>query len=122
MNADTVGWESYVKTWMVKNCGHWPEGGADHVWMLFANNVAEGLKFIRKNSFEPIPTNDIALIDSLCSLLDSLTHEDTCPRLKDEPAHFTKLLDKLFLYSYIWTIGGAMDNKSMLKFDSFCTN
>jgi hypothetical protein len=122
VNSNTVGWQPFVQTYMEKEMKHLGEEGVKYLWSLFANHVENGLKYIRKSCFEPIPTNDTSLVMSLCSLLKSLTHPDTCKRLNDEFDHLKKLLDKLFVFSYVWALGGGLDSKSMTKFDSFTTN
>mmetsp|Transcript_7627 Transcript_7627/g.14387 ORF Transcript_7627/g.14387 Transcript_7627/m.14387 type:complete len:3920 (+) Transcript_7627:928-12687(+) len=122
MNIEAVGWRPYVLQWLKKEVDHVTEAGKSHLMALFDIYIDKSLAFLRKNLSEPIPTVDNALVMSLCSLVKSLLNPDSCERLNDEVDQFKKYLEKIFIFSIIWTIGGAVDSSGAYKFDNWLTN
>lgn len=101
MNIEAVGWRPYMRTWLETTYAEWNPDVVHHILALFEHHVEPGLNIIRKSLKEPIPTTNMNVVISLCSLFHALTQEDTCPRLKDEPNQLNKFIDKLFLFCYI---------------------
>ena len=121
MDLEAVGWKAYMTTWVEKNLEEWTEEMRDCLKLLFDKYVEKALHFIRKGLTEPIPTTDMSLVMSCCSLIKSLTDPEVCPRVKDEFEHFKKYLEKIFMFCCMWTVGGALDYSSTLKFENFMT-
>ena len=46
----------------------------------------------------------------------------TCPRIGDDRKNFLKYLEKVFIFSFTWALGGALDPPSMDKFDRLITD
>lgn len=122
MTSEAVGWKPYAYTWVEKTLKDWDEQKRAYMKLLFDLNIENGLKFIRKGSFEPIATSDINLVISCCNVLEALTDSDSCPRLRDEFDQFKKYLDKIFVFTYTWCLGGALDARSAYNFEIFMTN
>ena len=122
MNVEAVGWRPYVVTWIVKTLVTWTPEAREYLRGLFDIYIEKTLTFIRKNLSEPIPTIDTSLVMSLCSLVKALTDPTTCPRMKDDFEDFKRFLDKVFVFSTVWSLGGALDASSAYKFDNFLTN
>jgi dynein heavy chain len=116
MNIETVGWKPYVETWMKRNLKDWPVPMYEHLWLLFCTYIENTLKFIRRSLSEPIPTMDNSLIASLCNLIKALTQDS--PRLVDEIDYAKKYVDKIFVFALTWSLGGALDHSSSIKFDA----
>lgn len=92
---------------------------------LFDGYVHEAIKWIRYNAKEYVATVDNNLVCSLFRLLDSFLYpyrprplEDYKPA-KDLIQMFTGKLESIFLFSLIWSLGGALDRGSRPKFDQF---
>jgi dynein heavy chain len=122
MNLDAVGWRPYMLQWVRKELADWPEAISNHVRSFFEIHTDKALSVIRKGLIETIPTLDMALIMSACSLFKALTHPETCPRLKDDHDSLKKYLDKVLAFCILWGIGGALDSPSSLRFDSAMSN
>ena len=57
----------------------------------------------------------------LCSLMDSLLcGEKTKVDMGMDPAKLHPLICTVFVFSYVWSLGGNLMEKSMDAFDSFC--
>lgn len=122
MNIEAVGWRPYVSQWIMKETDHLSEQAKHHIKNLCEIYIDKALIFLRKNLNEPIPTVDNSLVMSLCSLIKALLHPDSCKRLGDEFDQLKKYLDKVFMFSMVWTIGGAVDSSGAYKFDNWLTN
>ena len=59
---------------------------------LFEKHGDKVIGVARKGLTEPIPTFDMSMIMSCCSLLKSLTRPESGSRLNDEPEVFRKYL------------------------------
>lgn len=117
MNLEAVGWKPYILTWVDTCLPHWTDENRAYLKYLFEKYVEKGLQVVRKGLVEPIPTTDMSLLMSTCSLIKALTTEEDCPRLKDDHDIFKKFLEKLFMFCFVWGLGGALDSSSVLKFE-----
>lgn len=106
-----------VLTWIAKELHTWPQEQKDYLMLLINTYVSKALSIIRKLS-EPIPTMTNSLLASFCSLLKAVMQAEKNPRFQDTHEQFCKYLDKIFVFCLTWSIGGALDTQSMIKFDS----
>lgn len=53
---------------------------------------------------------------SLCALIKAIVHPNS-PRLSDEFQYFKKFIEKVFVFCMTWSLGGALDGRSMTRFD-----
>ena len=83
-------------------CGSWV--GA-RLLLLFEKTFTRGLAFQRRFCTEPVETVDIQLATSLCVLFESLFTEENGVRMDMPQVELSFLLDKLFFFSYIWSVG-----------------
>lgn len=66
---------------------------------------------------------DICRVMTLCALMTSLlcgTGEKTVVDFNMDQAKLHPLITTVFVFSYVWSIGGNLVEKSMDAFDSFC--
>lgn len=122
MQPEAVGWEPYVDSWIAREFGDLMEDKLTYLRSLFSMYIEKGLVYLRKQLSEPIKTINASLVISLCSLLKSLLNPATCKRMADDIDYWRKYVDKVFVFAYCWSIGGAMDEGSAYKFDNFMTN
>ncbi|KAJ3111551.1 Dynein heavy chain 1, axonemal [Phlyctochytrium bullatum] len=97
---------------------------------LFDYYLMPALPFLRKNIKEPVPTTDGNLTQSLMRILSSLlkpfmdTGSDAPPQAaptqsSDRVNSFAELMEPLFLFSLIWSLGITSDAESRRKFDAW---
>ncbi len=93
---------------------------SQHIYMLYDTYVDVGLKFLRKQCRENIPSVDINLVTSLCFFYQALLQPS---RLINLAGEFNELvqasLNRVFAFSFVWSIGGNIDHNSIEKFDHF---
>lgn len=67
-----LGWEPYVKSWLLKTSKIIGQSGVDCLEFMIKNSVTNGLQFIKKHQkFQPFPVQDITIIVTLCRILDA---------------------------------------------------
>ena len=116
---EAIGLRNPVETWM---CKYTPEGMStelkDHFMEIWEETVAKSIRFVRRNTKELIPTIDNNLVLSCCRLFQSLFVESKGAKLDAEDIKST--LNKMFLWSLIWSIGGNVDGiEGKEKFSEF---
>eukprot|EP00931_Biecheleriopsis_adriatica_P101533 TRINITY_DN7664_c0_g1_i1.p1 TRINITY_DN7664_c0_g1~~TRINITY_DN7664_c0_g1_i1.p1 ORF type:complete len:4295 (+),score=1011.97 TRINITY_DN7664_c0_g1_i1:399-12887(+) len=67
-DSDSIQWRSYVASWVKKLT--YPDPVKEQVAKLFDKYCPDALNWIKKSAKVQVPLVDIALISSLCSLLD----------------------------------------------------
>ncbi|KAH9277041.1 hypothetical protein BASA83_000559 [Batrachochytrium salamandrivorans] len=119
MDPETLNWRSYVKTWIRKLPAHITESLKAHLTLLFDTYVDAGLYFVRHSCKEYIKSVDLNLVSSLCKLIHTYIN-----RTKEidfnapEPESKTLFLN-IFLFCYIWSIGGNLADGYQDHFDTF---
>jgi dynein heavy chain len=87
---------------------------------LFDAYVEDGLQFVRKKCRESIPSCNINLVQSLMALFQSLYSEQSGVKVKTDTEEDLKTLaNMIFIFSYVWSIGGNIEAECQDMFDSF---
>ncbi len=99
---------------------------------LFLTTVDDGLAFRAAECSEPIPTTDAQAVTSLCRLFVALIREfgerPTSSDLAAKPAGLSmvrpaeelrRVIDSLFAFAYVWSIGGSISSECHDRFDGF---
>ncbi|XP_043340601.1 dynein axonemal heavy chain 14 [Cervus canadensis] len=72
MNPVDLGWEPYVKSWLLKNSKIMNKSEVDCLEFMIKSSVTDGLQFIKKHQkFQPFPVQDITIVTTLCRILDA---------------------------------------------------
>lgn len=61
------------------------------------------------------PRTNLNLVQQLCNIVDSLLPEENPPEEFDQ-------LEKIFIFSLVWSLGGCLTDKDREKFDAFLKN
>ncbi|XP_075229380.1 dynein heavy chain at 16F [Lycorma delicatula] len=112
----------YVKTWLKKITDETLRISNDfktYIIELFANYVENGLSFIHKNCFYAIHQVDISKVSMLCSLMESLLTEPGVIDKNLDKSRLKTLICQIFIFSYLWALGGNLIDESQEKFDHF---
>lgn len=109
MTQSDLGWLPYVRSWIQKivpplECGSWVSA---RLILLFEKAFTKGVKFQRKFCKEPVETVDIQLAVSLCSLFESIFTVGNGIKMNTPQSELTFLLDKLFFFCYVWSVGAS---------------
>ncbi|KAM6166251.1 LOW QUALITY PROTEIN: dynein axonemal heavy chain 14 [Erethizon dorsatum] len=72
MDPVDLGWEPYIKSWLLKTSKIISQSGVDCLEFMIKNSVTSGLQFIKKHEkFLAYPIQDITIIITLCRILDA---------------------------------------------------
>jgi dynein heavy chain len=116
-----LGWRPYVQTWMAGLHEQFTDDQKTNLYKLFDDHVDNGIKFFRKNCLEYIPTVDINLVTSVCSIFQSLTDPELGGKgiQWDNVEEADKVLGLTFAFAYTWAIGGNTNPEGVEAFDDF---
>ncbi|KAL0050690.1 hypothetical protein WJX82_005287 [Trebouxia sp. C0006] len=118
-----MGWRPLRDSWMQADLpAALTQDQRTHVHILFEWLVDPCIAFVRRNCRELVTTADINLPVSLMSLFSSLL-DCFKPNAAGEPpvlpAEPTKLLEGLFIFSLIWSIGATTETAGRTLFNHF---
>ena len=120
MPPNELGWLPYVTTWANTQL---PEGMTDetkaYILSLFNKTIDGGLSFVRKNLKEAIATVDINLVTSLTAFFKSLVQPDKGVDFADDKLSLHPKLAKIFVFSYVWSLGGNLEERFHAQFDEW---
>ena len=119
VDSAIIGWFPYVKSWLtslVKGKVLSPKDSTQKVKIslevskrfleLFELNIKPTLKFIREECAEAIQTVNLNLVTSLCNILEGLLS-----MYQETISEGDAIIDKLFAYAFIWSIGASQKER-----------
>ncbi|KAJ3021047.1 UNVERIFIED_CONTAM: Dynein heavy chain 6, axonemal [Siphonaria sp. JEL0065] len=118
MDPASIGWWPYVKSWIRKFPERVPDDLKIYVHSLFETYVDIGLAFIRRMCKEYIKSVNFNLVVSLCKLISCFI-ENPEVNFAQAPADLKTLFSHIFLFSYVWSIGGNLADGNQDLFDTF---
>lgn len=119
IDAEELKWMPYVQTWMTEKCKKLTEETREYLLSLFSKYVENGLRFIQKNCTQAIATVDISKVVTLCKLLEVLILGPGGPDLKMDLAKLHSFIALIFVFSYLWSVGGNILDTDWDRFDTF---
>ncbi|KAL7998900.1 putative AAA+ ATPase domain, dynein heavy chain region D6 P-loop domain-containing protein [Plasmopara halstedii] len=116
-----LNWMPFVKTWMENELAmDFPSTGRARLQFLLDQCLEKTIHFTRHQTVELVPTVDINLATSFCRLFACLFHPDNgIEYVTLDTETMLELLDKIFAFSIIWSIGATMPVDSHSRFDAF---
>ncbi|XP_043248669.1 dynein axonemal heavy chain 6 [Colletes gigas] len=113
-------WMPYVKTWITTL----PEATVkdEHRELLinlFENYFEEGLLYCTRNCDYPISQVDISKASMTCAILESILNEPDAIEKTVDKARIRTFLTQLFVFAYLWAVGGNVVDSSRNDFESF---
>lgn len=126
MTPEDLGWRPYVQSWITDTFGPVGDESAgiddatkDYILDTFNATIDIGLEKIRNNYVEPIKTDNLQLVKSVCNLLYVFLAKGAGKGFTSlDPKQRKKDLDAIFAWSYAWGMGGALNEASKDFFDS----
>ena len=117
--GDTISWKSYIKTWAKKsfvNENLLNLELQELLLFMFEQAFERSIVKIRTVLHEPIKTSDLQLAASICNILEAFLTEDICTGDKNDKK---KKMTQIFAYSFIWGMGGPLDEMSKEKVNKY---
>ena len=149
VTSTLLGWFPYIQTWSVTILDPAiPKVLKDHILDRFKEYIPKGLVWQRRYCTEPVETVDIQLVVSLAALFNSLFRpvadgdtartgggggdtgvagiKSLCESTSSTPSYSNEeiealmaIADKVFAFSFVWSIGVSCAEKEWEKFDEF---
>ncbi|KAH3860157.1 hypothetical protein DPMN_023048 [Dreissena polymorpha] len=119
IDADELKWMPYVKTWMHQFQSRLKDEVRQYLLDLFERYVENGLQFVKKKCIQVINQVDVAKVEMLCKLLESLLFCRGGPDFSMDPQKLNIVLATTFVFCYLWSIGGNVMESYYDQFDSF---
>jgi dynein heavy chain len=116
MTPEDLGWLPYVQSWLPNFPPALPLEVREFMLNCFTDKLPTSLAFVREHCKEAIPTVDINLVTSLCSLFEALFTTENGVDFDDTIDDLNMLVEMLFAYCMTWSLGGALDSESREKF------
>ncbi|MEW5317509.1 MAG: hypothetical protein WDW38_008798 [Sanguina aurantia] len=119
MEPQSIGWRPLRDSWMVSLPASLTDEHRARLRSLFEWLVDPCLAFVRKNCRELVPTSDIALPVSLMSTLHALMDEMRDGNSEMAVKDYPKILECLFVFSLVWSLGASTEGEGRAKFSTF---
>ncbi|XP_030743682.1 dynein axonemal heavy chain 14 [Echinops telfairi] len=72
MDPVDLGWEPYVKSWLLKTSKIMSQEGVKCLEFMIKRSVPDGLHFLKKHQkFQPFPVQNLTIVITLCRILDA---------------------------------------------------
>ncbi|KAL4685743.1 hypothetical protein H8959_001340, partial [Pygathrix nigripes] len=119
MEPHMLGWRPLMLSWVNMLPASVSVIQKEFIMSLFDRMVPVSIEFIRKHTKELSPTSDTNLVRSLMNLIDCFMDDFADEvKLKERSDRETySLLEGIFLFSLIWSIGASCTDDDRLKFN-----
>lgn len=120
MTPTDLGWYPFVQSWVVRDLpAEVPESIRQHILTLYQKVMEKALKFQRKFCKEPVSCVDIQLATSLALIFQSLFKPENGVAFNKPEDEMIKLVNRLFAFSFFWSVGGSINYPYWEKFHEF---
>ncbi|KAI8907759.1 dynein heavy chain and region D6 of dynein motor-domain-containing protein [Powellomyces hirtus] len=118
MDPTNLGWRAFVKKWLRKLPAAVTQELKDMLWGYFDAYIDTGLRFVRKQCQEYVKSVDLNLVESLSKLLQTFINKKEVD-LTRNIGDLKGLFAHLFVFCYIWALGGNLADGYQDAFDTF---
>ncbi|KAJ3281611.1 Dynein heavy chain 6, axonemal [Borealophlyctis nickersoniae] len=118
MDPANLGWRAYVRKWSRLLPEQLNEDIKEMIWNYCDTYIDKGLRFIRKHCKEYVKSVDLTLVQSLCKLLDTFINRKEVD-LSHSTGDLKVLFGHLFVFCYVWALGGNLADGNQDQFDTF---
>lgn len=118
MDVAILGWKSYVAMWIRRLPSDLNSELKEHISNMINLYVEPGLRYVRKFAHEYLKSVDLNLVISLCRLLETYINNPAIDRNMGI-IELKNLYSNLFVFSYVWSLGGNLADGCQDGFDTF---
>uniref|UniRef100_A0A0X3NP81 Dynein heavy chain 7, axonemal n=1 Tax=Schistocephalus solidus TaxID=70667 RepID=A0A0X3NP81_SCHSO len=120
MEPESLGWRPLVRSWMSKLPAGIHDAQKQVLDDMFERFVDAGLAMVRKGGGKELsPTTDLNLVRSLTNLIDCHLDDFTDAGVVEMTGvdNVNCIMECIFLFSYVWSIGATKDDVGRKRFD-----
>jgi dynein heavy chain len=122
VDPSDLGWEPYVETWLTTKVG----GRLDEETRAYMRNLsktflAPGLRKVRRSMAEAMPQVDAAKVATFCCIFQELLNSPDAKVDWEMTGNdvLEVVLANIFFFSFVWAVGGNLQDKDWGKFDTY---
>lgn len=115
MDYQDLGWKPFIESWLAARS---EKQGEEIIRRLIDKYFEKTLNFRRSACKELVPVQEISSVRSFCNLFDAVAIVENGVDPNDAES-YPKMVELWFLFSIIWSFGGALVDDSRKKFDMF---
>ena len=123
MTPSDLGWMPYVISWTQTFPENVPELVKTKLISLYEACFQKGLSFQRKRCKEPVGCVDIQLATSSAMIFQSILFgpesKVSFETYGEKPDLLERLVEKLWYFSFVWSVGGSCQAQDHERFDDF---
>ena len=123
MTPSDLGWMPYITSWTQTFPETVPELVKTKLITLYEACFQKGLTFQRKRCKEPVGCVDIQLATSSAMIFQSILFgpesKVSFETYGEKPDLLERLVEKLWYFSFVWSVGGSCQAQDHEKFDDF---
>ncbi|KAK9295362.1 hypothetical protein QLX08_010308 [Tetragonisca angustula] len=112
-------WMPYVKSWLNTLPDTVRNEHRSQIAELFEKYFEDGLIFCSKNCVSPIAQVDISKASMTCAILEYILNEPDAIEKTTEKARIRTFLAQSFVFAFLWSVGGNIDDVSRSVFETF---
>ena len=118
LSQEDLGWKPYVQTWIQSVLAEEPAEFKTFVFKLFETAFPPLLKF-KRSVKELISTSEIQCAANVCKILEVLMKPESGHKIPEVFEEKTKYFVSLYIFAFIWGVGGAIKASSREKFSDY---
>ncbi len=123
MTPSDLGWMPYVTSWTQTFPESVPDAVKTKLIALYEACFQKGLSFQRKKCKEPVGCVDIQLATSSAMIFQSILFgpesKVSFETYAEKPDLLERLVEKLWYFAFVWSIGGSCQAQDHEQFDDF---
>lgn len=119
LTPEELGWRPFVKSWIASFLPDetvLSQDLKDYMWDTFEATVDVALEKIRSAFNEPMKTDNLQQVKSLCKMLEVFLKPER--GFKGDEKVKKRDFDFIFAFSFTWALGGSLDERSKEFFDT----
>ncbi|XP_063709228.1 dynein axonemal heavy chain 12-like [Culicoides brevitarsis] len=123
MEPVTLGWETFVKSWIESFEESWIENLKDYLMEVIKWAIPESIDFVRKHCTQFLYPGETKLLMQTLTLIQMQlidAYEQSTP--EEAEKYLTTWIQAAIAFAQTWGVAGLLDANSRLKFDDFLKN
>ncbi|EEZ99537.1 Dynein heavy chain, cytoplasmic-like Protein [Tribolium castaneum] len=120
IDPDEIGWLPYAISWVQRRDEELLNHELKQFMIgLFEYAVENGFAFVKKNGDYSIHQVDISKVAMLCAIIESYLNSPNALENIGEKSKVKSYLCQVFIFAYIWSLGGNLTDASKEKFEVY---
>ncbi|ODM98966.1 Dynein heavy chain 6, axonemal [Orchesella cincta] len=116
VDPNEMSWKPMVQSWLAREVDKVEV--RNYLRALFEKYLNGGFNYIRKNCSEVMPQSVIGKVTMMCGILKAILIKSTFDYSLERPK-LLQLVSQVFVFAYLWSLGGNIHESGFAGFDTF---